>query len=333
MRSRALRAGLCALLAGATVGFTGHALAQTDGWPHPDKNFSSHGLAANCVMSPEGPRLFVKGEFDIGAAQRITAAFDKCIDRGDGRTIQVWLWSPGGMVDEGIALGNHFAEAGDRVTTYVPAGKACVSICTVSFLGGASRQRFIHPAAQYVVHAFGSRNWSQAYANEALATTQRAQEFVRCFDAADNKGGCANVSAPEGAANMAIGKLMGQLNERLQPVRPLARVCNHPQMVELYKMLNVPDAENLAKMPCAMQLTVTANTLQSLALEFQRNSAQTTRQLYQYLTFPPKGVHVERLLDRWFSVTVNNLVPLTPTEIASIGVAGILDLESPTRPR
>lgn len=315
------------------------AAAQAPAWPEPDKSFGAHALATQCQLTPSGPRLLVKGEFnqetkeEPGAAARFKAGFDKCIDRGDGRTIQVWFWSPGGSVIEGLEVGRLLADAGDRVTTYVPAGKQCVSICTVAFLGGAPRRRFVHPTAQYVVHAFGSRGLSRSFAGMVFETLVQAQDWVRCFDAGDNKGACEKLRPPDGDATEAIVFLLKQMQEKNQPVRPLATVCSSKALLDLYKSTGMAGADDLVKRPCAYQMAVTSSTLQSWAVNNQRDTAQTTRLLYQYLTSPPKGVHVERLLDRWFSVTINNTVPLTRAEIADIGVAGILDLEQPAPAR
>lgn len=325
-----LAVAACAAMLLAFAGVATQAQAPAPAWPEAGKGFGEHPLATQCELTAEGPRLLVKGEFDGGSGARFNAAFDRCIDRGDGRTIQVWFWSPGGSVNDGIEVGRRLSDAGDRVTTYVPAGKQCVSICTVAFLGGTPRRRFVHPTAQYVVHAFGNREWSRDNADTVYQAMIAAQEFVRCFDAGDSSGACEKAKPPAGLATNVIMSVAKSMNEKKLPVKPLSGVCNSKAVADIYREAAVAEGAELAGKSCAYQMAVTAAVLQSKALAFQKDAAQATRQLYQFLTSPPKGVHVERLLDRWFSVTLNNTVPLTRSEIANLGVAGILDLDGPS---
>ncbi|MDD3328373.1 MAG: hypothetical protein PHW25_14920 [Zoogloea sp.] len=69
---------------------------------------------------------------------------------------QVWLYSGGGNLDEGIRMGRVLRQ--HRQFTYVPKGFICVSACTVAFLGGVLRD--VAPGGAYEVHAYsGVKNW------------------------------------------------------------------------------------------------------------------------------------------------------------------------------
>lgn len=61
------------------------------------------------------------------------------------------LDSPGGVAYEGARIAQEFRRR--RITTYVPEGAACLSICTLAFQGGA--RRVAHPEATFGYHAAG----------------------------------------------------------------------------------------------------------------------------------------------------------------------------------
>ncbi len=62
---------------------------------------------------------------------------------------EVWLFSNGGSLDEGIGIANLFHQF--QVTVRVPAGADCISSCTVAFMGGLFR--FVDKGATYQVHS------------------------------------------------------------------------------------------------------------------------------------------------------------------------------------
>lgn len=66
-----------------------------------------------------------------------------------GRFHEVWLVSGGGHLAEGLAIGRVLRRHG--VAVRVPRGHACVSACTVAFLGGVLRT--VDDGATYEVHA------------------------------------------------------------------------------------------------------------------------------------------------------------------------------------
>jgi hypothetical protein len=91
--------------------------------------------------------------------------FEKRFFEGDGARLErvlsqrgfqeVLLISGGGNLGEGLKVGEVLRRYG--AATRVPRGSACVSSCTVAFLGGVIRT--VDPEATYEVHAYsGSRN-------------------------------------------------------------------------------------------------------------------------------------------------------------------------------
>ena len=62
---------------------------------------------------------------------------------------EIWLASNGGVLTEGVGVGEVFRRF--QATVRIPPGRACVSSCTVAFLGGVFR--FIDNGATYEVHS------------------------------------------------------------------------------------------------------------------------------------------------------------------------------------
>lgn len=63
---------------------------------------------------------------------------------------QVWLYSGGGNLAEGVKVGEVLRRYQQYVV--VPDGASCVSACTVAFLGGVLRE--VEPKGSYEVHAY-----------------------------------------------------------------------------------------------------------------------------------------------------------------------------------
>jgi hypothetical protein len=66
---------------------------------------------------------------------------------------EVWLISGGGDLQAGIEMGRVLRQR--QMTVRIPAGRRCVSACTVAFMGGYFR--FVDPGATYEVH---SASWA-----------------------------------------------------------------------------------------------------------------------------------------------------------------------------
>jgi hypothetical protein len=67
---------------------------------------------------------------------------------------EIWLASNGGNLDEGIKIGELLRSV--QATVRVPPRQACISACTVAFLGGLFRYIDLEKGATYQVHAASS---------------------------------------------------------------------------------------------------------------------------------------------------------------------------------
>jgi hypothetical protein len=83
--------------------------------------------------------------FYIGDAARLRRVINR-------QYAEVWLISGGGVLDEGIKVGEVLREY--QATVRVPRGYRCVSACTVAFMGGFFR--IVDDGATYEVHAASS---------------------------------------------------------------------------------------------------------------------------------------------------------------------------------
>jgi len=92
-----------------------------------------------------GDKQCAEGEdmFSTGDSGRLAAILSA------RRYDEVWLASGGGVLEEGLAIGEVLRRF--QMTVRVPPNRECVSSCTVAFLGGVFR--FIDPGASYQVHA------------------------------------------------------------------------------------------------------------------------------------------------------------------------------------
>lgn len=70
--------------------------------------------------------------------------------RSSGGYYEIWLWSGGGSLDEGVEVGNVLHRY--QATVRVPTGMYCVSACTVAFMGALFR--YVDKGATYEVHAY-----------------------------------------------------------------------------------------------------------------------------------------------------------------------------------
>jgi hypothetical protein len=86
--------------------------------------------------------------FADGDSVRVRAALSRA-RRAEEPFSEVWLNSGGGLVDEGIAVGDVLREF--QATVVVPAGARCASSCTLAFMGGLFRT--VHPDGRFLVHA------------------------------------------------------------------------------------------------------------------------------------------------------------------------------------
>jgi uncharacterized membrane protein YhaH (DUF805 family) len=133
---------------------------------YDDSDLRTHTLLDFRSIDADGP-------ITSGTADRF-AAFLKENDISDGATI--YLNSPGGLVDEAIALGRQIRQAGldsEVGTSYEssggkPSSAGCFSACTLTFLGGVNR--YVATAAKFGVHQVSTDEWLTP--SEALAMGQ-----------------------------------------------------------------------------------------------------------------------------------------------------------------
>ncbi len=93
-----------------------------------------------------GPMQYKDGSRYEGDA----AIFEQLLRQRGSTWRQIWLYSGGGNLNEGVKLGELFRQHSQYVV--VPDGASCVSACTVAFLGG--RLREVQAGGSYKVHAY-----------------------------------------------------------------------------------------------------------------------------------------------------------------------------------
>lgn len=98
------------------------------------------------VISAGGARVLL-GEGGVGNQE--SARLDAAIQQA-GSVDEVWLSSPGGNLEQGEEMGRVLRKRGLMVR--VPDGHACISACTIAFLGG--QIRVVDPKAYYGIHMF-----------------------------------------------------------------------------------------------------------------------------------------------------------------------------------
>lgn len=94
--------------------------------------------------------LQASGSIERGEAERLSSAILKA-----GVVDEIWLHSPGGVALEGPKMGRVIRKAG--LLTRLRSGQACISSCSMAFLGGLLR--VVEPGGHYGIHMMtASRN-------------------------------------------------------------------------------------------------------------------------------------------------------------------------------
>jgi hypothetical protein len=125
-----------ALLAGVSFAAPAHAADITWGW----------------YRSGNAIHIDITGEIVAGDMQKFRAVSGEVIDallRARKLDVDVWLESPGGLINEGLAIGDHIRLAG--YGTVVGSNEECASVCGLIWL--ASKDRAAFPTSQIGFHA------------------------------------------------------------------------------------------------------------------------------------------------------------------------------------
>ena len=137
---------------------------------NPDRPFESTGdMPDRLSFLREGEVLHVTGGIDEGDARRFSDTLTA--EAGVGT---VRLNSPGGAVDEALAIGRTLRAAG--LDTVLEAGDICLSACPYILAGGIDRR--VDPEAQVGLHQhyFGANTYLPAFV--AVEDIQRGQAEV-----------------------------------------------------------------------------------------------------------------------------------------------------------
>ena len=108
-------------------------------------HFNDDQMNYSVVTSGSARVLLAEGGVGNEEGARLDAAIQQA-----GNIDEVWLSSPGGNLDQGEAMGRVLRKRGLMVR--VPDGHACISACTIAFLGGQIRS--VDPGAFYGIHMF-----------------------------------------------------------------------------------------------------------------------------------------------------------------------------------
>lgn len=113
------------------------------------------------VVTNGGTRILLA---EGGVGNQEATRLDTAIQQA-GNIDEVWLSSPGGNLDQGEAMGRVLRKRGLMVR--VPDGHACISACTIAFLGGQIRA--VDSGAFYGIHMFSLYFDEKSAANDKMA--------------------------------------------------------------------------------------------------------------------------------------------------------------------
>lgn len=168
LESEGLRAALYGVVVGLAVLLAMDAAALVEGWTRaharpvrqivhvvpvhlpetrvpPAPRHETASMSMRFAPGPDGA-LAATGSIDAGAAQRLAAV----LDAHGGAITTLFLDSPGGALDEALAMSRLVRERGLR--THVASGAVCASSCPLVMAGGT--QRAAHEGAAIGLHQF-----------------------------------------------------------------------------------------------------------------------------------------------------------------------------------
>jgi hypothetical protein len=113
--------------------------------------------------------LFAWGGIAVGDADRFLEAM-----KGARPIEEIWLFSPGGSLDDGIAMGRSVHKA--KLGTHLLSWMECASACNFIFMGGTIRT--VDKGGSFIVHMF-----SADLAARVLGRVANAPETFEAFNA------------------------------------------------------------------------------------------------------------------------------------------------------
>lgn len=116
--------------------------------PKPDETVDMDHMHFSLVKKGKINIVFMFGAIELGDAERFRTALDL------GKASELWLYSGGGNLAEGIAIGRIVRKY--KLTTRIPAGMKCISACNFIFLGGTVR--YVDTSGVFGVHMFANQN-------------------------------------------------------------------------------------------------------------------------------------------------------------------------------
>ena len=180
------RRGLRSALLRCATGLAGLVAAMAIGLPALSTPVAAADFGRIELGEPNTTAFVMSGQIVGGDLQKLQAETAKI---AKGRRVVLILESPGGSVDEGIALGRYvYAE---RIATFVVAGPGCASACTFIFLAGrdlttGNPMRTMVAGARLGFHQTRPANLEagKTYTpQEVLAFTTGSQNAIRLIEA------------------------------------------------------------------------------------------------------------------------------------------------------
>jgi hypothetical protein len=127
---------------------------------------------------PNTVALMVRGQYDGNEVLRVKSAI---ADIEPGKRVIAVLDSPGGLVEQGEALGRFFYDA--KIPTLVLSGTVCASACTQVFLGGrdpttGNPLRILASGAKLGFHNFSMPMPERVYTKAEIEQISRESQQV-----------------------------------------------------------------------------------------------------------------------------------------------------------
>jgi hypothetical protein len=134
---------------------------------------TSDGAHMHFSLAPNGPAniLFVWGSVEHGGADNFRAALDQA------KIHEIWLFSPGGVLEEGMEIGRLVRSR--KLTTRVPNGARCISACNFILMGGLVR--YVGTAATFEVHMFENQGVTDRLRDHLGEPPATVQDFIHTY--------------------------------------------------------------------------------------------------------------------------------------------------------